>query len=647
MSKRLLMTVLVAFILLSNLVAAGPDTRRAKLEELSAQYARWLEEHRPQLYFDLLKSDNPAQARLNENRNIQLMFIDDLGHPEYYTINNLNAAKTISTDDVWPGGSAGLSLSGLGTFSGELGIWDAGAVLTTHQEFGGRVIQMDSPGSTHYHATHVSGTMVGAGVDPSAKGMSYEGTLAAYDWSYDESEMASAAASGMNTSNHSYGFIRGWYYNSNDSEWYWYGNTSISATEDYKFGFYDWAPQDWDDIAYNAPYYTIVKSAGNERNDYGPGPGGGHYAWTGSEWVWSTDTRDQDGGTDGYDCLAQKTTAKNIIAVGAVDDIPAGYGSPGDVVASSFTSWGPTDDGRIKPDLVANGVSLYSCTNSDDTSYISLNGTSMSAPNLSGSLNLLVQYYEATHATTPLSSTMKAILIHTADEAGPDPGPDYMFGWGLMNTMKASRLIDADALVMEPGCIYEDSARFQAYTPNYSITSDGSQPIRITIAWTDPPGTPPSTSLNPPDLMLVNDLDVRLEHLSTSTIYYPYILDPANPSNAATTGDNFRDNVEQIYVEAPLSGKYQVSVSIKNSGSNSFSIVGSHKLLQYICGDADGDGSVDMLDILHLINYLYKGGPPPDPPEASDVNNDGSVDMLDILHLINYLYKGGPEPTCP
>ncbi len=67
----------------------------------------------------------------------------------------------------------------------------------------------------------------------------------------------------------------------------------------------------------------------------------------------------------------------------------------------------------------------------------------------------------------------------------------------------------------------------------------------------------------------------------------------------------------------------------------------------FICGDTDGDEAVNMLDILYLIAYLYKGGPTPDPLDAADVNNDGGVNMLDILYLIAYLYKGGPEPVCP
>ena len=80
-------------------------------------------------------------------------------------------------------------------------VWDGGGVLTTHQEFGGRVTQIDSPGSTHYHSTHVAGTMVAGGVDSLATGMSYVASLMAYDWDFDDAEMAAAAANGLNVSN--------------------------------------------------------------------------------------------------------------------------------------------------------------------------------------------------------------------------------------------------------------------------------------------------------------------------------------------------------------------------------------------------------------------------------------------------------------
>jgi C1A family cysteine protease len=69
--------------------------------------------------------------------------------------------------------------------------------------------------------------------------------------------------------------------------------------------------------------------------------------------------------------------------------------------------------------------------------------------------------------------------------------------------------------------------------------------------------------------------------------------------------------------------------------------------VDFLCGDADRNQSVNMLDITYLIGYLYKEGAAPYPLEAGDVNDDLSVNMLDILSLIAYLYKSGPEPVCP
>jgi hypothetical protein len=70
-------------------------------------------------------------------------------------------------------------------------------------------------------------------------------------------------------------------------------------------------------------------------------------------------------------------------------------------------------------------------------------------------------------------------------------------------------------------------------------------------------------------------------------------------------------------------------------------------LANFICGDTDGDETINILDIVYLINYIYKSGPPPGNIESSDVNNDAAVNILDIVYLINYKYKNGPEPNCP
>jgi len=67
----------------------------------------------------------------------------------------------------------------------------------------------------------------------------------------------------------------------------------------------------------------------------------------------------------------------------------------------------------------------------------------------------------------------------------------------------------------------------------------------------------------------------------------------------------------------------------------------------YICGDADGGGGLNLLDVTYVINFLYKEGPAPVPVEAAgECNGDGNLNILDVTHLINFLYKDGPAPVC-
>ena len=147
-----------------------------------------------------------------------------------------------------------------------------------------------------------------------------------------------------------------------------------------------------------------------------------------------------------------------------------------------------------------------------------------------------------------------------------------------MNTLTAAQLIQAD---VTDGPRIVEATLDQGETHRYFIYNASEEtPIKMTMAWTDPPGTPLPPSLNPTTIMLVNDLDMRMRHLPTGSIYYPWILDPANPANAATTGDNYRDNVEQVYVENPAEGWYEVTVSHKGileDNLQKYSIVDSRK----------------------------------------------------------------------
>lgn len=569
MKKGLLYTTLACFILCYSDVSAQKDqvlkeTNSLKLFELAEQ---WRNEKIQSLeggQYILVEQQRESRTVESNGTISQYQGLSDDGRLLFYITDNLDAARTVSTDKVWPGGGLGFTLTGGGI---EVGEWDGGAVRTTHQEFTGRAFQLDSTSTFEDHPTHVAGTMIAAGVVSTAKGMAYAADLLAYDWDFDNSEMATAAANGMLISNHSYGSVTGWRYNSATTNWEWWGDTTLSGSQDYKFGQYNSQSQAWDQIARNAPYYLIVKSAGNDRGD---GTTGAHYLPLHS--AWSTTSRPVDGGASGYDCISTYSGAKNILTIGAVDAIPAGYSGPSSVVMSSFSGWGPTDDGRIKPDLVANGVGVYSSLATSNSAYASWNGTSMAAPNAAGSLVLVQQKYLNDNAAYMKAATLKALAIHTADEAGSGAGPDYSFGWGLLNTASAVQHI-ADTTGTK--AIVETSVT-NSNTYTFNISVNGFSPIKATICWTDLAGTPSSSLLNSNTPMLVNDLDIRIIRDSDSTIFYPYILNPASPSATATTGDNFRDNVEQIFMSAPAAGSYTVVVSHKGSlagGSQDFSLI--------------------------------------------------------------------------
>ena len=517
------------------------------------------------------------------------------GHPVYYITNNLNAAKTVSTDKVWPGGGAGLNLTGQGEI---LGIWDEGKVKTTHQELTGRVTQVDNPSSLNNHSTHVAGTMIASGIDLLAKGMAYEANLHAFDWNNDISEMATEANGSLLVSNHSYGLLAGWEWGDwatpGTEKWHWFGNPAISPVEDYAFGFYDSKASSYDSIAFNAPKYLIVKSAGNDR-DNNPGLQPIiHYVWNNGQWVLSNNIRDKDGGNDGYDCIPTNGVAKNILTIGAVNDIPNGYTQPADVIMTSFSGWGPTDDGRIKPDLVADGRLLYSCISSTNTSYDNYSGTSMATPNVSGSIALLNQHYKNTHGNAILrSATIKALVIHSADEAGPDDGPDYMFGWGLMNTEKAAQIITDDSNDGQ-GTHIRELTLHDNQTIELRIWPNGIDPLKVTLVWTDPAGTPPANWLNSANKMLVNDLNLTIIDNLSSAVFHPYRLDPANPNNPATNAQNSLDNVEQV-VFTPVGQCPRYTVKITHLGAlannhQEFSLIisGNQSNTIYVKWDAIG-----------------------------------------------------------
>lgn len=569
--------VLFTILCISCEVVAQNDaalaTRKAQLQVLSEILQVRDKSDRQEVQEYARRLGIPVRRALPGGGVLELQRIAPGIGPVFYITNNVDAADTVSTDEVWPGGSAGLDLDGAGMIVAE---WDGGAIYADHSDFIGRLTQMDVASVVSGHSTHVAGTLIGAGdgLEPRSRGMAYAAHLNAWDWNSDTAEMALAAAGGQLISNHSYGIAAGWLYLGGlpPDAWWWIGGADPSDVEDPNFGYYDTESQLWDQIAYDAPYYLIVKASGNDRSETGPAPGEEYWVinQNGDFLFTSTLTRNADCAPAGYDCLPTNSVAKNVLTVGAVDDVPGGYSSlsgPSQVVMSPFSSWGPSDDGRIKPDLVGNGVFLISAW-PDYPYYAAAAGTSMAAPNVTGSLVLVQQHYQDIHGVGNFmrSATLKALAIHTADEAGNADGPDYEFGWGLLNAKAATTVIT------------EDGGDHQIFESSLADGGVDTIPLNVTVAnavitatlvWMDPPGTPVAPSLDPPDLMLVNDLDLRI--VKGGTTYTPWVLNPALPAAAATTGDNFRDNVEQVKTPSVGTGTYTIEISHKGTllnGSN-------------------------------------------------------------------------------
>jgi hypothetical protein len=520
------------------------------------------------------QKDWPVEIAGKEGRIAKLVGVDAFGFPMYFeTLSNVNAAATIGTNNLWTGGSTGLNLTGNNPLlKDKLALWDGGGVNSTHVELVGRITAKDAQGSADGHATHVAGTMMASGVSAFARGMAFgiPGILS-YTFAGHLSEMATEAPN-LLVSNHSYGTISGWRYNDGQSRWEFYGNWG--ENEDYKFGYYSNETQFWDSISYLSPNYLIVKSSGNNRNESGPAVGANYWRYNSSGSMINAGPRpDGISNQSNYDLLPTYSTAKNILTVGNVLPIPNGYTKPADVLLATSSSVGPTDDGRIKPDIVANGSSLTSTYVGSDNAYATLSGTSMSSPTISGSSILLQELYmRKTEGTPAWSSTIKGLIIHTADEATGTPGPDYMYGWGLANFTRA-------AMAIEKGTENHIEQRTLTNGGTYSmnVVATGKAPLKVSICWTDPPA--PATTgnlLNDRTKKLIHDLDIRVKR--GSRVYLPWKLDGLNPVLPATRGDNDVDNVEVIEIDSTVIGEtYTIEISHKGtltrSGTQRYSLI--------------------------------------------------------------------------
>jgi subtilisin family serine protease len=423
-------------------------------------------------------------------------------------VHNARAARFLGVDTA-------RSEFGIGGSGINVGIWDGGPVFN-HRELAGRLTIVQQ-GQVDDHATHVAGTIAAAGIKARARGMAPQAHIFSWDYEGDvATEMNNAVAKqSIILANHSWGYLSGWEFGYDPDYgdvWCWFG--------DALFGAYTNETAAIDTLVYSKPI-TVVFSAGNDRNDKFSDVV--YYDVDTEKYIWK-----EKSGQDGpYGIVGPPGTGKNVITVGASNGVSS---------MSNFSSWGPTDDGRVKPEITAHGVNLFSCVVGNSYDYYS--GTSMAAPAVTGSLALLAEMWKQQFGSNPSTAALRNLIALTANEL-KYPGPDYEFGFGTLNVQRAGQFIEAAAA----GGLLSESSVKRRKTNVYSLDlGEGLQELRVCLAWLDPAGA-----------KLVNDLDLVLISPS-GTRYYPWTLDPGNRTAKATAAVNTRDNIELVTIASPAAG---------------------------------------------------------------------------------------------
>ncbi len=315
-----------------------------------------------------------------------------------------------------------------------------------------------------------------------------------------------------------------------------------------------------------------------------------------------TDQNPADGFVD-QGSIEPPGTAKNCIAVGASEgNTTNGYQgtwgaqnwglttspissdkmSNNPLGMAGFSSRGPTDDGRIKPDIVAPGTNIVSCfshapgagtfwgTYTGNSNYVYSGGTSMSTPIVAGACALLREYYFNKGITTPSAALIKASLLNGAFDMTPGqypfpPGPkeitrraDFAQGWGRLDLKNT--ILPAVGRYVYPNDVTTGLSTNGSRTFSYYVASS-SEPLRVTLVWSDYQGSTVGQK------RLVNDLDLKLT-TPGGVVYW------GNDFTSAGTGDR-KNNVEGIDILSPTTGLYTLSVQAYNvpEGPQPFALV--------------------------------------------------------------------------
>ncbi|SYZ73946.1 conserved hypothetical protein [Candidatus Zixiibacteriota bacterium] len=149
------------------------------------------------------------------------------------------------------------------------------------------------------------------------------------------------------------------------------------------------------------------------------------------------------------------------------------------------------------------------------------------------------------------------------------------------------------------------------------------------------------------------NLYFRISYITDGYVFYDGIyVDDFYPVEIFGTENVLSSNITDTtyHITGRAEGNYYYKVrgqDAENQWGRYSEIQKVYAKSSVVCGDANGNESVNILDVSFVINYLYRGGPAPSPLSVTDVNNSGGVNILDVSYLINFLYKGGPAPNCP
>ncbi|MBM4248961.1 MAG: hypothetical protein FJ149_05930 [Euryarchaeota archaeon] len=382
-------------------------------------------------------------------------------------------------------------------------------------------------------------------------------------------------------------------------------------------------------IMANAGYYTwchdaLVSGAVVSSNSWGGGYAG---AYDYSAASYDSLVRDSDAGAAGNQSISvvfsagnegaygagsisPPATAKNVIAVGATDD------SSGNNVAG-FSSRGPCDDGRLKPDLMAPGQSVTSCYANSANSYVQMSGTSMSCPVLAGAAVIVNEYHYRNYGAVPSPATVKNLLINGAT---PMPGQSYpgnTQGWGRLNVANSLLNTTSRRIWAEDQALPMLTGVARIYLVNVTRAAE----LRVSLVWTDFCATAAAARA------LVNDLDLS----ATSPDGTRYLGNVFSSGYSATNGsaDNL-NNVEMVRFQSARPGTWMIEVKGSNVPrySQDFSLV---------VGGAFDSVTVARVDVA-ASNLTID---PADPAEGdtvtvtADMANAGDLPVPDLRYRIS------------